>query len=98
MSEAGSPSFACFAHSLQLIGHKGLVIQRIVIDLLAVYRSIVSHFKHSSVASHKLFGIQKNLGVPQHTLKLTGWNSIQYTSQSILEHKMALVAYAGTGK
>ena len=97
MSEAGLPSFGCFAHSLQLIVHEGLLTQRVVIDLLAVCRSIVGHFKHSSVACHKLARIQENLGLPQHTLKQdvsTRWNSTLYMIQSILEQKMALAAYA----
>ena len=54
LSEAGFPDFGCFAHSLQLVVHDGLLSQRVVIDLLAVCRSIVGHFKHSSVACHKL--------------------------------------------
>jgi len=36
MSEAGLPSYGCFAHSLQLVVHNGLLTQHIVIDLLAV--------------------------------------------------------------
>ena len=97
MSEPGLRSFGCFAHSLQLIVHEGLLTQRIVIDLLAVCRSMVGHFKHSSVACHKLARIQENLGLPQHTLKQdvsTRWNSTLYMIQSILEQKMALAAYA----
>ena len=68
MSEAGLRSFGCFAHSLQLIVHERLLTQCIVIDLLAVCRSIVGHFKHSSVACHKLARIQENLSLVRHTL------------------------------
>jgi len=46
MSEAGLPSYGCFAHLLQLLVHDGLLTQRVVIDLLAVCRSIAGHFKH----------------------------------------------------
>ena len=97
MSEGGLPNFGCFAHSLQLVVHDGLLSQRIVIDLLAICRSIVGHFKHSSVACHKLARIQENLDLPRHTLKQdvsTRWNSTLYMIQSILEQKMALAAYA----
>ena len=97
MDEACLPSFGCFAHTLQLVIHDGLLTQRIVIDLLAVCRSIVGHFKHSSVAYHKLATIQENLQLPKHTLKQdvsTRWNSSLYMIQSILEQKMALAAYA----
>ena len=97
MCEGGLLNFGCFAHSLQLIVHDGLLSQHVVIDLLAVCRSIVGRFKHSSVACHKLARIQENLSLPQHTLKQdvsTRWNSTLYMIQSILEQKMALAAYA----
>ena len=97
MSEGGLPNFVFFAYSLQLVVHDGLLSQHVVIDLLAVCRSIVRHFKYSSVASHKLARIQENLDLPWHTLKQvvsTCWNSTLYMIQSILEQKMALAAYA----
>ena len=54
MTEANLPSFGHFAHSLQLVINDGLLSQHVVKDLLAVYMSIVGHFKHLSVAYHKL--------------------------------------------
>ena len=75
----------------------GVLSQHVVIDLLAVCRSIVGHFKHSSVASHKLARILESLDFPWHTLKQdvsTRWNSTLYMIQSILEQKMALATYA----
>ena len=65
MTEANLPSFGCFAHSLQLVINDGLLSQHVVKDLLAVCRSIVGHFKHLSVAYHKLAQIQEN---PKHKL------------------------------
>ena len=65
-------------------------------DLLATCRSIVGHFKHSSVACHKLAHIQENLQLPKHKLKqdvVTRWNSTLHMLESILE-QMALAAYA----
>lgn len=97
MTEANLPSFGCFAHSLQLVINDGLLSQRVVKDLLAVCRSIVGHFKHSSVAYHKLAQIQENLDLPKHKLiqdVSTRWNSTLYMVESILEQKMALAAYA----
>ena len=97
MTEANLPSFGCFAHSLQLVINDGLLSQRVVKDLLAVCRSIVGHFKHSSVAYHKLAQIQENLDLPKHKLiqdVSTRWNSTLYMMESILEQKMALAAYA----
>ena len=97
MTEANLPSLGCFAHTLQLVVNDGLLSQRVVKDLLAICRSIVGHFKHSSVAYHKLAQIQDNLNLPKHKLKQdvsTRWNSALYMVESILEQKMALAAYA----
>ena len=38
----------CFARSLQLVIHSGLLSQRAVIDACAVPRSLVAYFKHST--------------------------------------------------
>ena len=97
MTEANLPSFGCFAHSLQLVVNDGILCQRGVRDLIAICRSIVGHFRHSSVACHKLAQIQENLDLPQHKLKQnvsTRWNSTLYMIESILEQKMALAAYS----
>ena len=59
MDEACLPSFECFAHTLQLVIQDGLLSQRVIIDLLAVCRFIVGHFKHSSIAyqqSRRIYG------------------------------------------
>ena len=88
MDEACLPSFRCFVHTLKFVIHDGLLSQRVVVDLLAVCRSIVWHFKHSSVAYHKLAAIQENLRLPKHILKQdasTRWNSSLHMIQSILE-------------
>ena len=97
MTEACLQSFGYFAHSLQLVVNDGVLSQRGVRDFLAICRSIVGHFKHSSVAWHKLAQIQENLDLPKHKLKQdvsTRWNSNLYMVESILEQKMALTAYA----
>lgn len=69
MKDAGVGSYGCFAHSLQLVVHDGVLSQRIVGDLLAVCRRIVGHFKRSTKALDKLKDIQQSLGVPNHRLK-----------------------------
>ena len=48
MSETGLPSFGYFAHSLQLVVHDGPLAQHVVINLLAMCRCIIGHFRHSS--------------------------------------------------
>ena len=97
MHDASLQHFGCFAHSLQLVIHDGLLSQRAVIDVIAICKSIVGHFHRSSVASHSLKRIQESLNVPQHKLiqnVSTRWNSTFYMMKSVQEQKMALAAYA----
>ena len=97
MRDASLPAIGCFAHTLQLVVHDGVLSQRAVNGLLAVCRKIVGHFKHSTVAYHRLKEIQQTLGLPQHRLKQdepTRWNSSLYMIQSVIEQKVALAAYA----
>ena len=53
MRDASLPAIGCFAHTLQLVVHDGVLSQRAVNRLLAVSRKIVGHFKHSTVAYHR---------------------------------------------
>ena len=71
--------------------------QRAVRDVLATCRTIVGHFKHSSVTYSRLRSIQEHLEVPQHRLQQdvhTRWNSPLYMVKSVIEQKMLLAAYA----
>ena len=100
MKDAGVVSFGCFAHSLQLVVHDGVLSQRGVSDLLSLCRTIVGHFKRSTKATDKLKEIQQNLGLPAHSLKqdeATRWNSSLEMLKSVVEQKMALAAYATEG-
>ena len=97
MKDAKLPDLGCFAHTLQLVVQDGVLSQRAVINILAICRKIVGHFKHSSLAYSKLRQIQENLSLPQHRLKQdepTRWNSTLYMLQSIAEQKMALASYS----
>jgi len=58
MKYADIVSFGCFAHSLQLAVHDGVLSQRGVSDLLAICQSVVGHFKRSTKATDKLKDIQ----------------------------------------
>ena len=64
MKDANLPDLGCFAHTLQLVVHDSVLSQRVVIDILATCRSIVGHFKHSSLAYGRLCEIQQRLGLP----------------------------------
>ena len=97
MTDGGYPDFGCFAHTLQLIVHDGVLSQRAVIETLAICRKIAGHFKHSPLACSRLQDIQKSLSLPQHRLKQdvsTRWNSTLYMLQSIQEQKISLGAYS----
>ena len=97
MHDASLPHFGCFAHSLQLVIHDGLLSQRAIIDIITICKSIVGHFHCFSVASHNLKRIQESLNIPQHKLiqdVSTRWNSTYHMMKSIQEQKMALAAYA----
>ena len=97
LTDASLPHFGCFAYTLQLVVHDGVLSQRAVIDILSSCRKIVGHFRHSCLAYSRLRVIHQNLGLPQHRLvqdEPTRWNSSLYMLQKILEQKMSLAAYA----
>ena len=98
MKDAGLPSLPCMAHTLQLAVNEGVLAQRAVIDVIAIGRRIVGHFKHSPLAYSRLFDIQKENN-PQHLKRLqqdvpTRWNSTVAMLKSLLEQKRALCNYA----
>lgn len=66
----------CFAHTLQLVIHDGILCQRYVRDILAICRRIVGHFRHSQLAASRLKQIQLNIGLPQ--LRLIQPDGIQH--------------------
>jgi len=71
--------------------------QRVVIDVLAVARSIVGHFKRSTLAYDLLDEIREHLGIDKHKLQQdepTRWNSSLFMLESVHKQKMALAAYA----
>ncbi|RXN29633.1 centrosomal protein of 112 kDa [Labeo rohita] len=96
MDEMGVSSLGCFAHSLQLVVHEGLLSQRSVSDALANCRKIIGHFKHSPLATTRLEDIQKDLKMPTKRLQqdvATRWNSTFYMVESLLEQKRTISAY-----
>jgi hypothetical protein len=91
----------CVIHTLQLVVVEGLKEQRAVLDTLAVGRSIVGHFRHSSWAVSRLEQIQREqLGIlPGDELRViqdvsTRWNSSYYMLERLLVLKNALVLYS----
>jgi len=50
MKDGSFSDLGCFAHTLHLIVHDGVLSQKIVTDTVASARCIVSHFKCSPLA------------------------------------------------
>lgn len=102
MEDMAVPSLGCFAHTLQLVVHEGLMSQRSVSDALANSRKIVAHFKHSQLAQSRLEDLQREMqgaGTTTTPNRLvqdvqTRWNSSFYMIKSLLKEKRPLCAYA----
>jgi len=50
------------AHTLQLAVHDGLLTQRLISDILAMWRQIIGHFKRSPQAYCAFHDVQQQLG------------------------------------
>ncbi|KAH7678440.1 zinc finger protein, partial [Aphelenchoides avenae] len=93
----------CGAHKLNLIVRNSLypkeggkVMVTPITTLLALCRSIVTHFRHSHKASDILRQIQKQLNVVEHNLIQdveTRWDSTFFMIDRLLEQKAAINAY-----
>ncbi|KAI2659240.1 Zinc finger BED domain-containing protein 4 [Labeo rohita] len=102
MEDMAVPSLGCFAHTLQLVVHEGLMSQRSVSDALANSRKIVAHFKHSQLAQSRLEDLQREMQGARTTTTparlvqdvQTRWNSSFYMIKSLLTEKRPLCAYA----
>ncbi|XP_022160721.1 zinc finger BED domain-containing protein 1-like isoform X3 [Myzus persicae] len=85
-------SRTCFAHSLQLCVNKGLEENEIK-RILITASSIVSHFKHSTVAIKALQVAQKKLKMPEKKLiqsVKTRWNSIYAMVERLIESRQCV--------
>lgn len=64
---------------------------------MAKLKRIATHFKHSVIAQQRLSVIQKEVGVPQHSILQavpTRWNSALHMLLRMLEQKRAITAYS----
>ena len=97
MNQLGVSSLGCFAHTLQLVVHEGVLSQRAVSDALANGRKIVGHFKHSPKAYSSLEDLQIELNVTPKRLQQdvqTRWSSTKYMIDSLIHQKRPLHAYS----
>ena len=97
MDQLQVSSLGCFAHTLQLIVHEGLLSQRAVSDALAKGRQVVGHFKHSQAAYSVLEDLQDELNITPKRLQQdvkTRWSSTKAMIDSLIHQKRAIGAYA----
>lgn len=66
MREANLPDYGCFAHTLQLVVHDGVLSQRVVIDMITTPRKVASHFRCSNLVYSNLRKIQTDLKLLSH--------------------------------
>ncbi len=88
MADGGYNCHGCFAHTLQLVIHDGVLSQQYVQRILVTCRSLVGS-GHRWLAYSKLNKIQATLGIPQHRLKqdvATRWNSTLFMSSNRKRH------------
>ena len=84
----------CAAHRIQLCVEDGLKINAIA-RLVGAGRKLVSHFRHSSVATAALADRQKSMSMPVKKLIqdcATRWNSTYYLLQRIVETRWPISA------
>lgn len=96
MEDSDLKGIRCMAHTIQLAVNEGLLSQRSIADVMAIDRTIVGHFKHSSLASARLQSIQEQFGTPQKRFQQdvsTRWNSTYYMLESLFAQKQVLATY-----
>ena len=69
MADGDFEDLGCFAHTLLLVIHDGILSQTAVIDTLGACRQMVGHFKRSPLAYDHLKTIQERLQLTKHQLK-----------------------------
>ena len=90
----GWGDLCCFGHTLQLAVSAGLDIHSIS-RLTGVCKKIVTHFKHSVVATTALHERQAALKLPKHSLLQevsTRWNSTYFMYERLAEQRWAVYA------
>ncbi|XP_065671782.1 zinc finger BED domain-containing protein 4-like [Hydra vulgaris] len=96
LRDANIYSLGCFAHTIKLCVHNGLLNQREVSDIISISKKLVSHFRHSSSATGRFKELQAELCLPDHQLiqdVSTRCNSTFYMLRRLCEQRHALTVY-----
>lgn len=86
-------SVCCYAHSLQLVLNK-IMDEDSINPTIIKCSSVVSHFKHSNIATGALTNKQMQLGIEKHKLiqsVKTRWNSTYYMLKRLIEQREAII-------
>ena len=87
-------SYSCAAHRLQLCIEEGLHIT-VISEALTAAKKLVTHFRHSALATAALRRTQETMSVEPKTLQqacITWWNSTLYMIQSLLHNRCPIAA------
>lgn len=98
LNDAELPNVGCFIHTLQLVILDALDCQKVVKDVIAKSRNIVTHFNHSPLACNRLLEIQEKYELPQRKLLQdvrTRWNSTFYMLERMVDQRTSVTYYAG---
>lgn len=83
----------CVAHTLNLCVNDSLKANEALMTILKKCRNLVTHFKHSVLATEKLKNVQEQMGFPVLKVKQdvpTRWNSTLIMLERLLEIKNSL--------
>lgn len=90
------PSIHCTIHRLQLVVEDAVLTQRVIIDLLAKFRRIATHFNHSAVACNELKMLQEEESkvplLPVQDVQ-TRWNSTYLMVKRMVKLKRPIQLY-----
>ncbi|KAM9307734.1 uncharacterized protein PAF06_011864 [Gastrophryne carolinensis] len=86
----------CMAHVFNLVVKRFLKCSPHMQDILTTSRKLCMHFSHSYTAKHTLLELQRQNGIPQHSLICdvsTRWNSTLHMLDRLYEQRKAITDF-----